>query len=606
MKKNIILSSLQNYYENNERLSFYSKCIDKINELPDGLIKKVINDEYILESIRITINYNIDKYHIYLYNRSKKNCTNFLVKLNNEIKDKFLYQLICTSEYNDILALANEEINIPNLSFKKKNDKNFLYFVISKSKKKFIDKNVYEFKNLYDTSSYILSIYIYDVLKYQRLDRIINFIKNDKFAKENFIRLNEFKKNLLNLDWKKRERIILFSGAIFEAIGLTYTRDIDILVLDEKNNKENSINLLKEIESMGKELEVSVLSNDNNWYTINEKIYTYKSVFFTYTLPNLVGARDIFEVMSNSKYNFFFMGIKFSSLEMNIERLLSRSNPNSLTDLIMIQKINGYKLGEKLCLPNLTVRNGKLFIFNKENIFNIYGKVKSKIKEFYNIDMTFDEIKNNIKPCKKHNYRENPHDDPDTLIIKQYHLFIRKLINDKFCLDKKNCLIINDNSDINFINSENNYKTIILNLQSIILDLDNSIKKMAEFLKPKTFIIIHSMNYNKIYSELKNNDTIEFRNEEEPIFAIANYNVGEINKNKKIVVFLKGKYEMPIGDIEYIIDINKLIDILKENNIILIKKKNYIDFDSELKNNMTESQKNINKYYSYLEFQKIQ
>ena len=76
MHKSDILNALNKYYKDNPKLIFYKDCIDKVNNYEfndNGLLHKLKFDNHLLESVRITMCYSLDKYHIYLYNKHKKN-----------------------------------------------------------------------------------------------------------------------------------------------------------------------------------------------------------------------------------------------------------------------------------------------------------------------------------------------------------------------------------------------------------------------------------------------------------------------------------------------------------------------------------------------------
>lgn len=668
MYKADILDSLHKYYNDNPKLIYYNECICEMNNHKfndDGLLFRLKHNNHLLESIRINLCYNLDKYHIYLYNKRKNNCTNYVLKLNDDIVNKLLMQLVCITEYNDILSLA-KNINIPNISFTKKEDKNYICFIISNKPKKF-KHNVYEFKNLYEAGSYIFGIDTFTMLKYQRLDRIIEFIDKDGKSSKKYGMINDYLSYLKTLDWKLRERIMTFSGTMFSAVGLTYTHDIDLLILNENkpytNTKAiiNDINKLKPIE-----IEPHILANDGDWYRDGMAVYKYQKIWFNEVLPSLSGANNIFEVVANPKYNFSFMGMKFISIDMNIKRFLQRANPNSMADLIMFEKINGYKLGESLCIPNITIRQGKLTVFDEKTINNIHLVVKEKVKEFYDYDIPLQKVKNILKRCNLQSYNiykgKNIY-DPDTSIIKRFHLDVKQQIFYKYCknidylldvgsgqltdarfwnkvgiknviciepsidsikkgLDRlekygtaTNIKLINGVGDVDW-KSDKKYAPIFANkydvitfqytIHYMIYNIDILINNILQVTKKGTKIIVNCMDGLLIHNKLQKHGRIEIRNDQEPIFAIVplyDHKQSNLPKNSDVLVYLKGAYGVASGSIEPLINTNALIKKFDENNYRLLEIKKFLDYNSQNKNKMSKIQKEVSSYYTSLIFE---
>ena len=178
---------------------------------------------------------------------------------------------------------------------------------------------------------------------------------------------------------EKGKDFIVFSGAIFQTIGLTYTRDIDVLILAENNKPDEVKKMNAQCSDNSIVLDPTILASDGKWYQ-GEKNLEYKNLWLTYLLPKSVGVDDILDIAADPKYYFIFMGIKFTSLKLNINRFLSRSNDSSLADLVMLEKINGYKIGDDLCIPNMTIRQGTIKIFDEKNIKILQTNVKKKSK----------------------------------------------------------------------------------------------------------------------------------------------------------------------------------------------------------------------------------
>lgn len=665
MYKSDILHSLNKYYNDNKQLVFYKKCIDYITDLKIDFIDKITNDEHFLESIRITILMNPNKYHIYLYDKKKKNTTNYTIKLNDEMKDKLLTQLICITKYNNLLDIVNVELDDIKIKFEKKYDFNYINIIVSDKKIDFKDE-YYELKNYYEITGYIFGVDIFNLLKYQRLDRLIDFIQCDNKEATNVMEmLNRYIIFLQKQDWQVKDRIMVFSGVVFTALGLTYTRDIDLLILSEKSN--DAVKDMDLIKCSNCDTEPHVLLEDNNWYKeSNNQIisYKYQKNWLTYTMPNLVGAEDIFETVSNPKYYFIFMGIKFVSVDMNIKRFLSRVNPCSIADLIMFKKYNNYDFNNDLCIPNMTIRQGKLNVFNQDTIKQLQYTVKSKIKEFYNYDISIDEVIEILQKCNVNAfdiYKGKNTYDPDTSLIKKFHLDVKSQIFYKYCYNAEYLLDIGSGqltdskfwnkvnikhvigiepsissiknglarlekykikTDVKLINGigdldwhkHDKYNAVFGNKYDVITfqftihymipNIDIIIKNIKAVSKQNTKIIITCMDGKKIYDNIMKYSKIEVRNEQEPIFAIVptnKYKNIPIN-NINVLVYFKGAYGVASGSIEPLVDIDELINKFSKNGIELLEKKDFLQYNSKNKNNMSKIQKNVSYYYTSLIF----
>jgi SAM-dependent methyltransferase len=657
MNINDIIKDLKKYIIINPKLIYYNEYILKLEQRENNILEKIPLRDYLLESIKIHLLYNESKYNLYIYNKKKKNCAYIKYKLTDDILYKFLYQLITIKEDNSILGLAKKH-NLPKIDFKKKDNFNIVYLNISEKKFKF-NSPVLEIKNLYESLGYLLGIEIFNILKYQRLDRIINFISNNKEAQKIFDLNDKYLKLIQTFDWKDRDSIIIFSGTIFHALGLTYTRDIDIIYI-----KENPT-IIKKIKDSKLDIDFHILKNDGSYIKNDTAHLNYTKSWLSYLWPQLGGAKDIFEIFSNPKFYFTFMGIKFISLEHTIQRILSRSNVSSVVDLFMLEKINNMNLGSKFCIPNLTIRQGNLVIFDKKYLEYFYPAVKQKIKEYYNEDIPLSAITKRIQSCFKlpHQIYKNINlTDVDTDIIRKYHIGIKFAIYNKYTNNINYLLDVGSgrltdlnmwknnniknvygiepsidsinfgkgkiknleyNNKINIINSianvdwqkDKKFKDIInkkfdvitfqYTLHYMFNDIDLMINNIKLVVKPKTKIIITCMDGNKINDEIIRNKKIEIRNDEEPIFAIYPYNsYDSYNICGDILVYFKGAYGVSSGSIEPIVDINKLINKFSNNDFKLIEKKNFLEFTNvSIRNKMNHIQKLVSSYYMLLVFE---
>ncbi len=83
--------------------------------------------------------------------------------------------------------------------------------------------------------------------------------------------------------------------------------------------------------------------------------------------------------------------------------------------------------------------------------------------------------------------------------------------------------------------------------------------------------------------------------------VVAMGNIPE--KDNNIIVYFKGAYGVSSGSIEPIIDIEKLIKIFNENNIKLLERKNFADYNIDIKKRMHPIQLRVSSYYMSLIFE---
>ena len=210
MLKHDILNALKTYLKLNPKWKFYGKCIDVINKFQMNNISELYYDECLLESARITILTNINDYHMYLSSDKNDNFTNYLIQNTEEIKHKLLYQLVCVTKYNSIMGLG-KKIELPQINFK-----NGINVIISKQPIPNSD-DYYKLDNLYEICGYVLGIEIFNVLKYQRLDRIINFINQGGESTKIYKMLSDYGE-LINKnckkDWQKKGKTSSFLAVL--------------------------------------------------------------------------------------------------------------------------------------------------------------------------------------------------------------------------------------------------------------------------------------------------------------------------------------------------------------------------------------------------------
>ena len=333
----------------------------------------------------------------------------------------------------------------------------------------------------------------------------------------------------------------------------------------------------------------------------------------------------------------------------------------------MLYDINKYDIRDKICLPNMTIRQGRLVVFYGDYLEKYFNKLRESLKEYYNKDYTVLQLRNMIKHCNIAGYdiyKGPMTKDPDTEIIKYFHIMIKKSILKKYASNVNYLLDVGSGKltdmrlwdEINVKNvvgiepskesiemgkekinkfgfkgkidviegvgntdweKESKYKiasnnkydviTFQFTLHYMMNEIDIVIKNLEKVIKSGTKIIITCMDGNKIQNDFKRFGKVEVRNNQEPIFAIVPfYKVSDKipESDNNILVYFKGAFGVSSGSLEPIIDIEKLIKIFTNKGIKLIERKNFASYDIDVKKRMFPNQLRVSSYYMSMVFEK--
>lgn len=653
-------------YKRDVKYTFYNDCIEKLKEVKD--IELIKRESYILEPLRLYLLKNLDIYKIYLSTKKPSNKNYIKYDFDDTEYDNFLQLILLTEQHKSNIL---EFKNINTKEIKKILDSKTLYLVIDEKSDK-LDKlgkldDIYDINNIYDTLGFLFGIESIKILKYQRLDRIKEFLNNPEGYKVLEI-LQNYNQYIHSLPNELRENYIIHSGSVLTALGTTFTRDVDIIVYKSTFDKEMSKNYINEINSKYNDIDMNIIDKNGDYYTkSNEQPLRYKKLWLTYQLPNLDGAVDIYDVIVNPVFNFYFAGMKFFNINLTMYRFLQRASVSSMADLIMLYDINKYDIRSKICLPNMTIRQGRLVVFYGDYLEKYFTKLQESLSEYYNKKYTIDELKNLVKHCNVEGYdiyKGPMTKDPDTEIIKYFHIMIKKEILKKYASNTEYLLDIGSGKltdmrlwdEINVKNVvgiepskesieigmekikkfgfkgkidviegvgdvdwdlDKKYKIVFDNKYDVVTfqftlhymmnNIDLIIKNLEKIIKKGTKIIITCMDGNKIQNEFIRFGKVEVRNNQEPIFAIVPFykvsnKIPESDNN--IMVYFKGAFGVSSGSLEPIIDIQKLIDVFDKNRIKLLERKNFADYNIPIKNKLYPNQLKVSSYYMSIIFEK--
>jgi len=128
MYKNTLIQNLTSYLNKNPNSSFHQKSLEHLNLVKyenNGLLLKIPHNQYILESIKMLICQESEKYNFYIYNKNKKNCSNYVVKIPEDSKE-FIFNFL--------------NFNTRDIDFNIKTNNLLVNFIIADKEMKFKNK----------------------------------------------------------------------------------------------------------------------------------------------------------------------------------------------------------------------------------------------------------------------------------------------------------------------------------------------------------------------------------------------------------------------------------------------------------------------------------
>lgn len=306
------------------------------------------------------------------------------IKLDWKQLFPFLYQCLFDEEKTYELNEIQEIIKFLKKE-KKYAGKYIVNFLIFKEKKKIDDQEKLDL--LHNTSKSLNNLIIYCKNKKQKctisslffnqnsLDflNLMNFNKFMSFSKINntFFEYRDFMYNEINT--KDHYRFMLYSSIILYLLGSRENNDLDIYV--DKLDKSDTYNIYSKIKTQF----IDNNTSENKLFDVSIKNTKYWPVYWDTWLDqwaSLCKARKFKNILSNSKFHFFFLGIKIIHFKCDIERRKKRQRPRAYADLLMLKrffninfkmpKIPNFKTLYKKTLTQ-TELNSNLWIYDKKN-----------------------------------------------------------------------------------------------------------------------------------------------------------------------------------------------------------------------------------------------
>lgn len=135
-----------------------------------------------------------------------------------------------------------------------------------------------------------------------------------------------------------------------------------------------------------------------NFHNKERQIYHYEIA-----LANIFKAKNIKQVINDSQFHYFFLGLKCISFQGTIERKARQTRPKSYADLLYMQTQkrlwkNKNWTFRMSCLRDLRWNREKFIweIFSQDKHDKFYEKIQEYLKKIYNYDLSIEEIKEKI------------------------------------------------------------------------------------------------------------------------------------------------------------------------------------------------------------------
>jgi len=343
-----------------------------------------IKDIYISFAGICGLNYMIKSYDSLLTYKDIQMYTNKLGYVSRNINNKNLnlYKLQCLVIYNS----ENNLINLDDiLNTELLNSSNSL-IITNKNKVVEISKTLFNWNSL-------------SFLEEQQLYKFIKLFNGYNHSSDGYKFINNIKKYLLtNFEPEDRERIMILSGCMFFIYGLRKPTDIDFFISNYPTlHKTKNLNELIKTDFINDDTKVE------EWDAYHPE-FKWKDFYadFHKTWAGSVGGKNMIECIHNPKFHFYYMGLKFVILELEIVRRNMRGRPAAVADLIALKYILGrnIKLSSISSQYYVTLPDAKEGILMDVHIPKFLNVIKFKLFKKYGISMTKEKINNLIKFSK--------------------------------------------------------------------------------------------------------------------------------------------------------------------------------------------------------------
>ncbi len=418
IKKKIVNDLVIQYYiKSTKDISFiilYPSAL-KYEDLTNKLIKKLEENGDIHYIKNLEINYYMAYNLIYQLYASEKR-----MKKNSDINYKInRLGFNINNKINNIkiivYTLTNKErkINGQSSEFKMELRNIFLQKDIQITQYKNSDDRYprgYDYLHINDNNNqayeYASIFFNRNSLRFLKKQKSWKLLENVKTIKN----INAIKQFMYNYSQNELEKLLIFSSGVLFAYGIREANDIDCILLETNQIKPEIIDQLK-----NPNFDISY-KNTKEWNENWENELNSRAVLF--------GAKNYNDLVINPKFYFYFMGIKFLKLKLDLLLRIKRGRPAQLTDLLVIRQMFNYTY--TLQIPKTTTNYDEIakkdiiIYVNKNKYLSI---MQFYLKTRYYIDLLPEQIEkwlnndiilNNKKTNKINNEKTNKTNNKET------------------------------------------------------------------------------------------------------------------------------------------------------------------------------------------------
>jgi hypothetical protein len=640
---------------------FFKVALQYLKKIKTDIVK-IPENEYLLEAIRVHV-CNHD-YTIVIDGKMGNTLDKFPHRIIH-LQYNALYNLLIQANAignKDISALQpNKHIEkiIKKLPMSSSGYTIIVGFLTSAEAKNtsLLDKSLYYSNQVIDLSGLVLGINIFKFLQIQDITRYHKIWGMSDEASKVKTKLTDFYNRSQKLNWKLKNSILIFSGTVLHILGLNYSDDIDLLMIANKEDSKLPERIKQTFGYLSdKYIDIYYYLKDKKWINPREKeSREYRNQWFTYTMANLGGADDIFDVLCNPRYHFYFMGIKFVTVETTLQKKRRRNNPFDYIDFIMLERLFDIKVLPTPCLSQLMIQYGNIIMINYKRLDYIYSSIQKYILKWYDTHMTIQQIKDYIPRCTYDMYMDDrkliktPRDSKYQElrgIFSEVHERLynkyKKSINPKeivisghnaldpvdhfgHCYIEQSPEIYEYNKALktskflplykNMPNSMNNAFSLAI-FSYTIFDYENInkyVENICNMIKKKGHVVILMEDSDRILSEIQNNSNkpgrkhphndrftmhkTEVMDNQEPVFGV--YHIDQ----QQSVVYHRNMDVYAFGLTRYFIDESALISMFSSGGLTVIENANITTL--KLKHStLSGIYKDIAEYYKYIVFEK--
>lgn len=584
----------------NIRSKFYAECLEYLKLRKDKDILEIEDVSFILEPLRLYFIYNLDALKLYSY-------------LSDVIPISLPQNSYCYRK----LELSTKDTDA--ISYHLGTQLQFVpkYYIIST--KAITTPEYYSLLWNHNTISLFLGGESLKILKYYNLDNI---------SLKSITKLKSLSDKLSIQD---KEYFLVYSDFQLDIIGCPNNHEPKIcgIFTPIKHSKDQltRFNAIK-----------SFTFVDYNYIfgekSIKDKNYAptsnYTRTWLFYNLANLAGRHNIYDIMFDPRYFYHYLGVKFISLDLLAAKFVSKSDPISYCNLILLKKYCSYDK-VSICFPNLVASKNSVIVYDKFQI----NKIKKDLDALLRKSIDTKDISqyiDNITLCNANPfdiYSKRAMNTDFTFIISHFHNVVMKYFINKY-FDKEQLLDIGAGplKDISYY-EEIGFKRLVA-IEPSHVSVENGLERFKacksikldyiegvgdekwdseKYLRvmqsaPYKSILfkftIHYMvkNFNILFKNLESiidknctiivsyidcsevGDKFEVFDEDIPVYGIYTPSSSEDSSEeyRKKLFFFRGVYGVENGSIEYAVNAEYLIKLFNNIGFNVILNKNFMEF----------------------------